>query len=176
MLKDSKALETCCYVIGAGAFGIFFRWMQLQLAFDNGLPGKSVWHFFVLLLIAASAAVFWYFIRKFEKAGLSLSGNFFEALSNGGKVYTVLRWALGGILCAGSVLLFMGSELDANVTFLRVLAGFGLLSGISFPLLLSREEFDSYASGALSAVPFRHLAADFLQAEFHQPHYLALCH
>ena len=85
MLKDSKSLETCCYVIGAGAFGIFFRWMQLQLAFDNGLPGKSVWHFFVLLLIAASAAVFWYFIRKFEKAGLSLSGNFFEALSNGGK-------------------------------------------------------------------------------------------
>ena len=137
MLKDSKSLETCCYVIGAGAFGIFFRWMQLQLAFDNGLPGKSVWHFFVLLLIAASAAVFWSFIRKFEKAGLSLSGNFFEALSNGGKVYTVLRWALGGILCAGSVLLFMGSELDANVTFLRVLAGFGLLSGISFPLLLS---------------------------------------
>ena len=91
----------------------------------------------VLLLIAASAAVFWYFIRKFEKAGLSLSGNFFEALSNKGKLYTVLRWVFGGILCAGSALLFMGSELDANVTFLRVLAGFGLLSGISFPLLLS---------------------------------------
>ena len=31
----------------------------------------------------------------------------------------------------------MSSELDANVTFLRVLSGFGLLSGISFPLLLS---------------------------------------
>ena len=137
MLKDSKSLETCCYIIGAGAFGIFFRWMQLQLAFENGLPEKSVWHTFVLLLIAASAAVFWYFIRKFEKAGLSLSGDFFEALSNSGKLYTVLRWLFGVILCAGSVLLFMSSELDANVTFLRVLSGFGLLSGISFPLLLS---------------------------------------
>ena len=137
MLKDSKSLETCCYIIGAGAFGIFFRWMQLQLAFENGLPEKSVWHTFVLLLIAASAAVFWYFIRKFEKAGLSLSGDFFEALSNSGKLYTVLRWLFGVILCAGSVLLFMSSELDANVTFLRVLSGFGFLSGISFPLLLS---------------------------------------
>lgn len=137
MLKDSKSLETCCYVIGAGAFGIFFRWMQLQLAFEDGLPEKSVWHFFVLLLIAASAAVFWYFIRKFEKAGLTLSGDFFEAFSNGGKLYMVLRWLFGGIMCAGSVLLFMRSELDANVTFLRVLAGFGLLSGIAFPLLLS---------------------------------------
>ena len=137
MLKDSKSLETCCYIIGAGAFGIFFRWMQLQLAFENGLPEKSVWHTFVLLLIAASAAVFWYFIRKFEKAGLSLSGDFFEALSNSGKLYTVLRWLFGVILCAGSVLLFMSSELDANVTFLRVLSGFGVLSGISFPLLLS---------------------------------------
>ena len=137
MLKDSKSLETCCYVIGAGAFGVFFRWMQLQLAFDNGLPGKSVWHIFVLLLIAASAAVFWYFIRKFEKEGLVLSGNFFEALSNSGKLYMILRWLFGVILCAGSVLLFMSTELDANVTFLRVLSGFGLLSGISFPLLLS---------------------------------------
>ena len=137
MLKDSKSLETCCYVIGAGAFGIFFRWMQLQLAFENGLPEKSVWHFFVLLLIVACAAVFWYFIRKFEKAGLSLSGNFFEAFSNSGKLYTILRWLFGAILCAGSILLFLGSELDANVTFLRVLSGFGLLSGIAFPLLLS---------------------------------------
>ena len=137
MLKDSKSLETCCYVIGAGAFGVFFRWMQLQLAFDNGLPGKSVWHIFVLLLIAASAAVFWYFIRKFEKEGLVLSGNFFEALRNSGKLYMILRWLFGVILCAGSVLLFMSTELDANVTFLRVLSGFGLLSGISFPLLLS---------------------------------------
>ena len=137
MLKDSKSLETCCYVIGAGAFGIFFRWMQLQLAFENGLPEKNVWNFFVLLLIAASAAVFWYFIRKFEKAGLSLSGNFVEAFSNSGKLYTILRWLFGVILCAGSVLLFLRSELDANVTFLRVLSGFGLLSGIAFPLLLS---------------------------------------
>ena len=40
MLKDSKSLETCCYIIGAGAFGIFFRWMQLQLAIENGLPEK----------------------------------------------------------------------------------------------------------------------------------------
>ena len=23
-----RALETCCYVIGAGAFGVFIRWLQ----------------------------------------------------------------------------------------------------------------------------------------------------
>ena len=137
MLKDSKSLEISCYVIGAGAFGVFFRWMQLQLAYDNGLPGKSVWHALVLLLIFASAAVFWYFVRSFEKAGLSVPTDFYEALSNKGKLFTILRWLFGGILCLGSVLLFMTSELDANVTFLRVLSGFGLLSGIAFPLLLS---------------------------------------
>ena len=137
MLKDSKSLEISCYVIGAGAFGVFFRWMQLQLAYENGLPGKSVWHAFVLLLIAASAAVFYYFIRNFEKAGLTVPGSFFEALSNKGRLFTVLRWLFGGILCAGSIMLFLTSELDANVTFLRVLSGFGLLCGISYPLLLS---------------------------------------
>ena len=73
MLKDSKSLEVSCYVLGAGAFGVFFRWMQLQLAYNaEGLPDRSVWNFFIILLIAVAAGIFWYFIRRNEKAGLSL--------------------------------------------------------------------------------------------------------
>ena len=44
MQKD--ALEKTCYVGGAGAFGVFIRWLQLQVAFnDDGAaaarPGKA---------------------------------------------------------------------------------------------------------------------------------------
>lgn len=137
MLKDSKSLEVSCYVLCSGAFGVFFRWMQLQLAYNSeGLPGKSVWNFFVILLIAAGAAVFWYFVRRNEKAGLVVPDDFFSALSNPGKLYAVLGWLIGIIMVAGSVMLFLTCELDMNSTFLRVLSVFGALTGISFPLLL----------------------------------------
>ena len=137
MLKDGKALEVSCYVLGAGAFGVFFRWMQLQLAYNSdGLPGKSVWNFFVILLIAAGAAVFWYFVKRNEKAGLVVPEDFFSALSNPGKIHAILRWFIGFIMVAGSALLFLTCELDMNATFLRVLSAFGIITGISFPLLL----------------------------------------
>ena len=109
MIKDSRALEISCYVLGAGAFGVFFRWMQLQLAYDNGLPGKSVWHFFVILLIAAGAVVFQFFIRKQSREHLTVPTDFFAALHNDGKLYTVIRWGIGLIMVAGSALLFSQS-------------------------------------------------------------------
>ena len=157
MLKDTKSLEVSCYVLGAGAFGFFFRWMQLQLAYENGLPGKSVWNFFVILLIAVGAVVFYSFIRKTAQSGLGVPGNFFEALSNGGRLYGVFRWAVGLILFAGSALLFAQCEVDPNATFLRVLAVLGMLTGICFPLYLTCANKPHVTSNAtltlLSLIP-----------------------
>ena len=36
-INHKRALELNAYAVGAGAFGVFFRWMQRQLAFENGL-------------------------------------------------------------------------------------------------------------------------------------------
>ena len=44
----NKALENTVYVLAAGAFGVFVRWLQLQLAFDEkGLCGASIFHVIV---------------------------------------------------------------------------------------------------------------------------------
>lgn len=138
MFKDSKSLETSCYVLGAGAFGLFFRWMQLMLAYnEDGLPDASVWNVLVPLIILISAFVFRSFVKKNEAAGLVLSKNFFNAFRNEGKVYAVVRWAAGIITAVGAVLLFLGCDLDRDVKFLKVLAIFGVLAGITFPLLLT---------------------------------------
>ena len=138
MLKDSKSLEISCYVVGAGAFGVFFRWMQLMLAYnDEELPDASAWNVLVPLLIAAGAFVFARFLSKMKKEGMYLPEDFFSALKNETRLYAVCRWAIGIIMIIGSVLLFATCELDKNVIFLRVLSGFGVLTGISFPLILS---------------------------------------
>ena len=62
-----KPLEISCYVAGAGAFGVFFRWLQDQLAFDeNGLNEHSVFNLLVPAMVIASALVFRHFIRAMQ--------------------------------------------------------------------------------------------------------------
>ena len=138
MFKDSRSLEISCYVLCAGAFSIFARWMQLQLAYnDDDLPDSSVWNVLVPLLILAGAFIFYRFLKKSKEAGFTLSGDLFEALRNNGTAYTVVRWIIGAALIAGSALLFLESSTDRNVVFLRVLSVLGMLTGLCFPLLLS---------------------------------------
>ena len=67
MQMQKKSLEISCYVCGAGAFGVFLRWLQDQLAFnDAGLAEKSVFHFLVTIFIVASAFVFLRFVDNFK--------------------------------------------------------------------------------------------------------------
>lgn len=133
-----RTLEVCCYVAGAGAFGVFIRWLQNQMAFtEDGLAEKSFFHVVVVLYILAMAYLFLRFVDRERNSYGFLPEEFDAALRNAGKLYTVLRWAAGGIVCLGALLLFAASETDEEVTLLRVLAGVGFLYGASYPVLLS---------------------------------------
>lgn len=138
MLRDSKSLEISCYIVGAGAFGIFFRWMQLQLAYnESGLPDSSVWNVLLPALVLIMILVFRKFVAKFRSDGCYLPEDFFTALANNGKLFGFFRWMIGIVMIAGSALLLVTCETDKNAMFLRILGILGLLSGISFPILLT---------------------------------------
>ena len=69
---QKKPLEITCYVAGAGAFGVFFRWLQDQLAFDEaGLNEKSVFNFLVPLLVIAAALLFRRFVSDMKERRLN---------------------------------------------------------------------------------------------------------
>ena len=141
MQKD--ALEKTCYIGGAGAFGVFVRWLQTQIAFnDDGLPDPSVFNVLVPLAILAAGIVFFRFVRNYRSRRFYLPAAFNKALRNDGLVYMALRWFLGGLMVLGAVALFASSEADKNVVFCRVLAVLGLLSGASFPLILREANED----------------------------------
>lgn len=141
MQKD--ALEKTCYVGGAGAFGVFIRWLQIQVAFnDEGLPDPSVFNVLVPLAILAAAAVFYFFIRRWRERRYYLPSAFNKALRNDGLAYGALRWILGALMALGAILLFASSEADKNAGFYRVLAVLGLLSGVAFPLILREANED----------------------------------
>ncbi len=134
---QKKALEINLYVVGAGAFGVFLRWLQDQLAFNElGLADKSIFHVLVPLFLLAAAFVFIRFLNRLRDQNLYLPDTFHEALGSEGPLYRPLRWMLGGIMCLGALLLFASSEVDKHVGMLRILAAVGLLTGISYPLLL----------------------------------------
>jgi len=139
-----KSLEVTCYVGGAGAFGVFARWLQDQMAFDEtGLNEPSVWNFLVPVLMIATLIMAYRFTRDFKRQRYYLQEDFRQALANPGKLYAFIRWAIGVIMCAGAVLLLATCETDQDALLLQILAGLGFVTGLSFPLLLgfaNREE------------------------------------
>ncbi len=135
---QKKSLEISCYVMGTGAFGVFLRWLQNQMGFnDAGLADKSVFHIIVPLFILAAAFMFLRFVDRSRNARYYVPDDFCEALENSGKLFTVARWAAGGIMFIGALWLLVQCETDKEANFLRILAILGVFSGISYPLLLT---------------------------------------
>ena len=145
-----KPLEISCYVAGAGAFGVFFRWLQDQLAFDeNGLNERSVFNLLVPAMVIASALVFWHFVRTMQDKRIAPPADFCKALYNPGKLFVILRWAAGLVMIAGAVVLMMTTETDPNVKMIRVICLLAALSGLAFPLILGQANYETFEHQSL---------------------------
>ena len=144
---QKKSLEITCYVAGAGAFGVFLRWLQDQLAFDeNGLSEPSVFNFLVPLMLLAAAWMFTRFINKIQDDKCYVPRDFYDALFNPGKLFAIARWAIGLLMCLGSVVLLMTSETDVDADFIRIICLLGFLSGLAFPFVLGSANYDEFAN------------------------------
>ena len=162
--SGKKSLELACYIGGAGAFGVFLRWLQLQLAFNElGLPDPSVFHIGLILYAVAAAFVFLYFVNRYEKQRLYLPDEFPAAFSNTGKLYLAARIVAGLLICAGGALLYMQVEADRNSTDYQFIAILAVLSGVCYVLWMTFANRDPQAGTwllcVLSFVPMLFLAA-----------------
>ena len=132
-----KALETCCYIIGAGAFGVFIRWLQnVAGTNDEQLYNDTIWAFLVPLIIIIAALVFVGMVRKLAKERLYIDEDICTALKNTGRIYQAIRIAIGVIMAGGSALLIAQCELDKAASLLRVVGAMGVITGISFPFMM----------------------------------------
>ena len=141
---QKKALEITCYVAGGGAFGVFLRWLQVMIAFnEQGLVNKSAFNVLVPAFLIAAVAVFLRFLNQDDQRQLYVPEPFVPALKNDYKLFSILSWLAGGIVVIGALALLAKSETDKFVRFLRVLSAMGAVSGVTAPLLLElahREE------------------------------------
>ena len=141
---QKRTLEISCYVVGAGAFGVFFRWLQGQMAFnEQGLPDASVLHVLVPLYIIISAFVFMRMVDKIKTKRFYLPTDFNEALRNEGTLFTIARWAAGVVMILGGLLVFATCEVEKEAAMLRILSVLAVLAGISYPLILTEANSEA---------------------------------
>lgn len=141
-----KSLELTCYVCGAGAFGVFFRWLQVMMAFDEqGLNEKSAFNLLVPLMILASAWLFNRFINQIRAEKRYIPKEYCEALFNPGRLFTFVRWTAGMVMAIGALVLFIAAETDVDAELIRILAILAFCSGVTFPLVLGAANYDELA-------------------------------
>jgi hypothetical protein len=130
---QKNALTTCCFTCAAGAIGAFCRWLQNQLAFDeSGLSVQSVWNYAVPLIIIAAAICFYSFVAKYKRSGLVMTTDFYDTFSGSNRIFIPTVWFVGAIMIFGAMILFATVPDGVGSILYRILAGFGILSGISF--------------------------------------------
>ena len=78
---QKKALTVNAYVVAAGAFGAFFRWLQNQTAFepDTGLLKPGIINYIVPLLIIAALYLFYRIVKGIKAQGLTPPDNVWHA-------------------------------------------------------------------------------------------------
>jgi len=125
---------------------VFFRWLQVMMAFDEaGLNEKSAFNVLVPLIIVAAAWLFLRFLNQIRAERLYVPKEYCEALYNPGKLFTAARWAAGGIMAVGALVLFIAAETDVDAELLRVLAILAFVSGVTYPVVLGAANYDELA-------------------------------
>ena len=101
------------------------------------LCGRRAFFGNLALLLLAAAWMFTRFINKIQDDKCYVPRDFCDALFNPGKLFAIARWAIGLLMCLGSVVLLVTSETDVDADFIRIICLLGFLSGLAFPFVLS---------------------------------------
>jgi hypothetical protein len=132
MRKDT--LTTLLFTCIAGAFGIFFRWLQLLLSFeeDTGLPIHGSVPAVIVpvfcVLVALGLLILTRRLRRYE-ARTELN----VALHCRSFLFTLIGWIAAALSVIGALALFFSAPADRHPELRRVLAILALLSGLCFP-------------------------------------------
>lgn len=131
------SLKLTLYAVCGGAFGLFMRWMQDQIAFDElGLPTGGFWNVALIALILAAVIVYLRFSDELKQKHYHGDKNFCEALKNDGRLYKIIRILLGVLMCGGGLILIATTRVEKEEKFLLVLGLTAVAAGIGFPILL----------------------------------------
>lgn len=138
--RDAKApLILSCYVCALGAFGAFFRWLQMQVARDSqtGMMSPSILNVLVPLTILCAAVLFFFCLKRLGRDGKVLPSDFYTALKGSSVLCPAFSWVIGVVTAVGGLVTMFNVTGDAQRGLYTVVAALGILCGLSFPLVCS---------------------------------------
>ena len=156
MLKNNKkagdALIMLCYTCAFGAFGAFFRWLQMQVARDTetGLINPRILNILLPLLLVAAAVVLWLRSKKLTDDETVFPTGMSEALRGLSLLYIIFAWIIAALAVLGGILTIAETSLDNLRSMYVIIAALAMLSGLSFPLICSASR--SHYSPSLVSV------------------------
>lgn len=150
--KANDALIMLCYTCAFGAFGAFFRWLQMQVARDTetGMINPSILNILLPLLIVAAAVVLWLRTRKLTDDQTVFPTGMSEALRGLSILYIIFAWIIAALAVLGGIMTIVETSLDSLRTMYVLVAVLGMLSGLSFPLICSASR--SHYSPSLMSI------------------------
>lgn len=149
------AVKLTLYVICAGAFGAFTRWMQIMLAFDDkGLNVKSAWNVLMPLVIIAAAFAFLYRIDDMKKHRYYAAAEMNVIFRREGKLFMLIPWAFGALMFIGGAAFFLSAGGDRNEVLMRCIAVCAMATGVSYPVLMNKYMEEKPNTTLLSLMAF----------------------
>lgn len=152
-----NALIISCYVCALGAFGAFFRWLQIQIFYDpaTGIMTGSVWGILLPLMIIAVAVVFYYLIKKLLDQNLIPPMKLYDMFRGTTLVYPAVAWTIGIITALGGLVTAFSVRYDAQAGLYTIVGLLAIIGGMSFPLICtcSKRRFAPGFVSALMTVP-----------------------
>ncbi len=155
-----NALTICGSTCVLGAFGVFLRWVQNQVCFDpeTGLAvSGKVWPYLTVLWIVVAAAVLGAQCQRMKnRERTHRPETFAEAFVAERPAAAIAAVCCGVLMAAGSAVLFATvPSSERQQVLLRLLAGFGVLTGIAFPVQLrsTGEEPPPAGTAVAATVP-----------------------
>lgn len=131
-----NAIRICGFTIGAGAFGMFFRWLQDQIVFeaDTGLVKPGVLNIVVPAVIIFAAFLFYKLYNGMKTGGYVPSEEYYTAFREDSKILIAAAWVFGILMALGGIALRFATRFEgmSGVYFAMMLLA--VFSGFGFPL------------------------------------------
>ena len=156
-IMQKKVLSNTVFVIAAGAFGAFFRWLQLQTSFEEetGLIKAGALNYIVPLVLLCAAFLFYRLVKKEKDGPLAAPLTIADTFRGTGFVYALAFYAAAVLTAVGGFVTFLeaGGTAAPGLTLLLGLCAF--VCGLSFPAVCksSRKKYSPKLVSTLMTFP-----------------------
>lgn len=148
--QESAAVEMCLFTVSCGAFGLFVRWMQKMVGFnEDGLPDPGFWNAALIVMILFTAYMTTRYVDKLKNRRWFLPRSHKEVYYTANKWLKLAANCAAALMLLGGLLSFVGCGLVKNRYLICVMSVFSALTVIAYGVMLYSAKNGRYKLSTL---------------------------